>query len=526
MTFRFILCLALLAAPLLRAELVLDADEPSKPGGELFTNGPVITIRLEINRTGMDALRRDPRVNVPAIVREGGQTYRDVAVHLKGAAGSFRPVDDKPGLMLNFSKLTPNQKFHGLTKIMLNNSVQDPTYLNEKIAGYLYRTAGVPSPRTSHALVELNGRKLGLYVLKEDFNDDFLKRHFGDDSGNLYDIKPGRDITEEMTLDFGRGPGNREDLRAAAAACQEREAEARWAKLQQTVDMERFLAFMAIETLTAHWDGYCAARNNFKIYAQAGTGQLVFFPNDLDQLFGDTGRNIYEPGANGLVAQTVLRTPAARRAYFERAEFIATNIFNLARLTNRVHQTAERVYAALAAWDKHAAEQFEQSRRETIQRLVQRDASLKSQIAEFARRRAKFDHGAFKPARWGPIYEGGADLQKKTKPDTLYIRAGHGGAPSWRSRTVVGPGTYRFEGRVKTSAVAALKTPLGEGAGLRVNAKPARQNQLSGTSDWQKLTYEFVVAEDGEEIELVCELRANQGEAWFDVESLQLVKVK
>ena len=96
-----------------------------------------------------------------------------------------------------------SQKFHGLKKLMLNNSIQDPSYLNERICGYLFRQAGVPSPRTGHALVVLNGKKLGLYVTKQDFGKDFLKRWFKDASGNLYDINPGREVSEEMRLDSG-----------------------------------------------------------------------------------------------------------------------------------------------------------------------------------------------------------------------------------------------------------------------------------------------------------------------------------
>jgi hypothetical protein len=515
---------AALAAP--APDLVLDADEPSRPGGDLFTNGPIPTIQIVISKDSLESLRRDPRRDVPAVVTEGGKTFREVAVHCKGAAGSFRGVDDKPGMMLNFNKMTPGQKFHGLKKIMLNNSVQDPTFLNEKICGYLFRTAGVPSPRTGHALVELNGRKFGLYVIKEDFNDDFLSRHFKNPDGNMYDIKPGRDITEEMTLDFGNGPKNRADLKAAAAACQEPDPAQRWQRLQRTVDMERFLSLMALETLTAHWDGYCAGRNNFRIYAEAKTGRLVFFPNDLDQMFSDPGRNLYDPGANGLVAQTVMRTPAARSAYYEQAESIATNVFRLADLTNRLHQTAVRVRAALASWNAGAARDFDNQHRTVLQRLIAREASLKAQMAEFRKRRAKFENGAFKPERWGPLFEGGADLSRQKDPESLYIRAGHGGAPAWRSRTVVGPGKYRLEGRVKTQAVLALKAELGAGAGLRITGKPARQNQLSGSSDWQKLTYEFDVTVDGEEVEMVCELRATKGEVWFDLASLQLVKLK
>jgi len=67
-----------------------------------------------------------------------------VAVHLKGAAGSFRQVDDNPALTLSFGKLSSGQRFHGLRKIHLNNSVQDPSFSTEDICGGMFHAAGVP----------------------------------------------------------------------------------------------------------------------------------------------------------------------------------------------------------------------------------------------------------------------------------------------------------------------------------------------------------------------------------------------
>src|SRR5678815_2062067 len=118
-------------------------------GDELFTNSAVRHLRLEISPDGLDILRQytwrtrkeTPRRDVPGIVREGDQVWTNVSVHLKGAYGSFRSIDDKPGFTLNFDKLVEGQRFHGLQKISLNNSVQDPTYLNDKIARELHTAA-------------------------------------------------------------------------------------------------------------------------------------------------------------------------------------------------------------------------------------------------------------------------------------------------------------------------------------------------------------------------------------------------
>src|SRR2546423_15709381 len=70
----------------------------------LFTNGVVLTLKIEISPVGMTSLRRSARTYVKGRVREGGTLYTNVMIRVKGGAGSFRSVDDKPGLTLKFDE--------------------------------------------------------------------------------------------------------------------------------------------------------------------------------------------------------------------------------------------------------------------------------------------------------------------------------------------------------------------------------------------------------------------------------------
>ena len=144
-----------------------------------LTSGIIPHIHIQIAKTNLARLRQNAREYVRATIHEGDRVYEEVGIHLKGAAGSFRDIDnEKPAFTLNFDKFVDEQKFRGLDKFSLNNSVQDPTYMTEAICSDLFLAAGVPTPRTAHARVSLNGRDLGLYVLKEGFDKAFLKRHF------------------------------------------------------------------------------------------------------------------------------------------------------------------------------------------------------------------------------------------------------------------------------------------------------------------------------------------------------------
>jgi spore coat protein CotH len=164
-----------------------------RPDEDIFQSTNLPRLSIQIPDEGMELLRRSrsarsqqTKPQAQARVMEGERVYTNVTVQLKGFT-SFQPIDRLPGLTLNFDKLAPGQNFHGLTKISLNNSLQDPSRLHEKLARELFAAAGVPVPRAAHALVTLNGRELGLYVLTEGFDKTFLSHHFKRSDGNLYE---------------------------------------------------------------------------------------------------------------------------------------------------------------------------------------------------------------------------------------------------------------------------------------------------------------------------------------------------
>jgi len=91
-----------------------------------------------------------PRLGIPAQgaarVRERVRAIRPDHLHqrrrsFEGPDRSFRSLDDKPALTLDFDKFATTQRFHGLSRIHLNNSVEDPGYLNEAIGAELFRAA-------------------------------------------------------------------------------------------------------------------------------------------------------------------------------------------------------------------------------------------------------------------------------------------------------------------------------------------------------------------------------------------------
>src|SRR5439155_16104335 len=63
-----------------------------------FKDGKIPHLKIELGPKEADSLRREPRKYVKGKLKDGDKEYTDVAIHLRGAVGSFRAFDDKPGL--------------------------------------------------------------------------------------------------------------------------------------------------------------------------------------------------------------------------------------------------------------------------------------------------------------------------------------------------------------------------------------------------------------------------------------------
>jgi hypothetical protein len=110
-------------------------------------------------------------------------------------------------------------------------------------------------------------------------------------------------------------------------------------------------------------------------------------------------------------------------------------------------------------------------------------------------------------------------------PASLCIRAGPVTSASWRTTVLLGAGHYRFEGAVSTTGVEPLNFGKNQGATLRVTGFPrGQQGHPTGNTRWQTVRVEFEVRSE-QEVELVCELRARSGDAWFDSDSLRLIRL-
>ena len=518
-----------------------------KPEEGVFDPAPVHRYSLEIPEEGLATLRDDRkednrRTYVKATFREGDLVLREVGVHLKGNSGSFRQLGEKPGFTIKFDHFVPGQKYRGLQKLSLNNSVQDPTYLSDLLGNELFRAAGIPAPRIGHALLTLNGKVQGLYVVLEAISHDFLRRSFGDPSGNLY--KGAGDIDGDIFVDARSPSKSRADLKALVTAAAEPDRNQREKSMGALLDLDRFATFLALENMNWHWDGYSMAQNNFGIYHDPVSDRLVFFPHDQDQLFGEPEGSIY-PKLNGLVARAFRSTPWGGRLYRERLAALQSKLLNDNVIAARLEALTKKINPVITEIDTQQGKAQLEAVTNLIQQIRKRSQSIGQQLRQpeppplapliFEGRIAKVagwesrnsnGHLRFAHANTGGQEEKGALRISNVDQNPA------GG--SFRTSVILPAGRYRFGGLIKTKGVAAGREQeeksQPEGAALRISGKQPPE-RVFGDQDWTWIEFGFEVAATEKvgdvkigPVELICELQSSRGTAWFDEDSLEIIR--
>jgi hypothetical protein len=535
-----------------------------------FGNTKLSRITIDVEPKALKGLNDAPKAWVHATIKiiVPGQrevTYKDVAMHLKGGPGSFRKVEDKPAMTLNFDKFLKPQTFQGIDKLLLNNSVQDPSFTNENLCGAILRACGGYAARASNAQVILNGRDLGPYVVKEGFKSAFFRRFFPDDDGNLYE-GAFNDVDANLPIHYGKKRKPPEDQSDAGAkkkyeeklkadeakaraklkelvdACREADPGERRRKLDKVLDVDAFLTFMAFESMTAHWDGYCANRNNYRIYHNRTTDKLVFIAHGMDQMFQRPEHPLADAN-QALVCKAVLATLRDRQRYYERVAELRNKWLTPEKLLGEVDRLATRISPLMQELGPQVLEQYKQQTAELKERIRQRLANIDKQLAQ-APKALKFDTAGVAsladqkweavkenptPATTDAVYE-----ERKPKLRIKFDGQGGGGAASWRATLALPPGRYVFEGQMRTASVippdgATVHGPndanASAGAGLLVVGGAAVPRQV-GFSRYTLVRREFDVTSAEADTTVSCELTAKSGEALFDLSTLRIRKKK
>jgi spore coat protein CotH len=310
------------------------ADSPLSTE-QLFNGQRLLKVEIEIETDQWNELRQQtldfvtafskgpitPRYTYfPATVKVDGRVLAKAAIRKKGFFGSMDP--DRPSLKVKLD--AAGQKLMGgLEKLTLNNNKQDRSLASQFLAYRLFAAAGLPAPRSSLALVSVNGQSLGVYTHLESVDEPFLRARFGSDTGHLYEGVFPTDFFEDRIARFEgkqKGQDDREDLRQIANILANPGADY-VTRLAQHIDLEQFVKFWAIESLLGFWDGYANNQNNYYLYHDPRDDRFRFIPWGADMTLappffpGQGGKkSIY---AKGQLAWQLNQDPQFRQKYHD-----------------------------------------------------------------------------------------------------------------------------------------------------------------------------------------------------------------
>lgn len=252
----------------------------------------------------------DP-VFVPAEVYFNGLEWYRVGLRFKGNSSlrsSWQSGILKLSFKLDFDEFEDdypqidNQRFYGFKKLSLKNNYDDTSMMREKVAGDVFRQAGLVGSHTAFYTLYVDFGEgpvyFGVYTLVEEVDNTVLDTQFSDDNGNLY--KP-----DGYAASFSSGSFNEAEY---VKKNNEEEADfsdveslysilhdesrlsdpGSWrTNLEMIFDTEVFLKYLAVNTVIQNWDTYGRMTHNYYLYNDPDKNKLTWIPWDNNEALQD-----------------------------------------------------------------------------------------------------------------------------------------------------------------------------------------------------------------------------------------------
>ncbi len=304
-------------------------------------------------------LMTEPKKYVKASIKIGPYNFANVGIHLRGGLGSFRNVNDKAGFTINMGKFDEKKDFFGMDKWALVNSAQDGSYLSLYVANEMLRESGVPAPRISHAIVNLNGMPKGFYCIQEGYDTNYFQIHFKNGDGNFYDPGFKRDIDQPFELVRTKDDvKDNADIKALLAAARIGDPNQRFTEMAKLMDMDSFISGFCIQAILGDWDGYVFNRNNYRVYHNPATNKIFILPHGLDQEFGNADQGPLVPPMQSILGPAVFNTPEGKARYLKRMGEINTTVMDTDKWLKRLDALQAKLQPAIASVDAKAGADY------------------------------------------------------------------------------------------------------------------------------------------------------------------------
>jgi spore coat protein CotH len=345
----------LLAASLLGFAALGCGGDPYEDSANAFDRSVLHRIDITVDGEYIPELEKNLDARVPCVFAFNDVTVDEAGIRQKGGLNSLTNLDTdlglpKPSFSMRLDEFDENGDLYGLRKIILNSAVQDPSLLHQHFGSDLAQKAGLPAARTAHGLVTLNGVPLGIYVVTESIDTEFLGRVFGsnNDQGNLYEGRQA-DFTEValMELKDEDDERTRDDLQALADVVLSTPPADIAGAVGARMDLDRFITAFAFETAINHFDGFAYNRNNYYLYNNPADDRFVFIPHGMDQIVqipSDKDDTLGDE-LEALLPQLILQNPDLAAAYQAELARIANELWDLPAIFAEI----DRITAVISA---------------------------------------------------------------------------------------------------------------------------------------------------------------------------------
>lgn len=277
---------------------------------------PELDLRLQPDEIA--ALEADPYTYVPGHVVYDGREYGPIGIRLKGQ-NSFEPIDAKPSFRINIDEYVGGAKLLGLDDLTLNNMHSDFSMMHERLAYLVARQLG-PASRSNHAVVSVNDEPYGLYANVETVKRHMIARWFDDPSGALFEATDVDFVVGSIEdFELESGPDDRALLIGLAEALDIASPEAAIAAATEYLDLDAFLSYWSMCAVVGQFDAfpYSNPGDDYFVYADPGSGKLVFLPWGMDETFYSGEFDIWR--IHSILAETCAAAPSCLQQFVDRA---------------------------------------------------------------------------------------------------------------------------------------------------------------------------------------------------------------
>ena len=260
-----------------------------------------------------------------------GQVFEDAGLRFKGNSSyRFSSGGMKRPMKIDMNRFNKGQKLHGRDKLNLSNSALDSAFMKEKLAYGLYASAGLATPGVGWANVTLtiDGEEtpLGVYVIIEQVDKQFLEGNFGEETKDSLLMKPevsqwmylGEDPDAYSEYEIKNGKQNVDQIKRFAELLkliQDAPKEVFEKEIADRMDLPQLAGYLAATSLLSSLDSYSGAPHNYYLLLDRTDGMLRILPWDVNEAFGTFNRG---SSVEQLVDWDIDRPWVANRPLLER----------------------------------------------------------------------------------------------------------------------------------------------------------------------------------------------------------------